>query len=117
MEAKDVVKELVSKYVKAKPNRISLRLDWEDNRSIISIHGESLKESVEYSQTIDFTSFAHGVIEAFRDAYGELQVVPISFREEVYENENVALDLYPTGSTGVLDVYIEYKQHENETKK
>jgi len=46
MEAKDVVKELVSKYVKAKPNRISLRLDWEDNRSVISIHGESLKESV-----------------------------------------------------------------------
>jgi hypothetical protein len=111
MEAKDVVKELVSKYVKAKPNRISLRLDWEDNRSVISIHGESLKESVEYSQTIDFTSFAHGVTEAFREAYCELQVVPISFREEIYENENVALDLYPTGSVGVFDVYIEYKQH------
>jgi hypothetical protein len=40
-------------------------------------------------------------------------VVPISFREEVYENEKVALDLYPTGSVGVFDVYIEYKQHEN----
>jgi hypothetical protein len=111
MEAKDVVKELVSNYVKAKPNRISLRLDWEDNRSVISIYGENLEESVEYSQTIDFTSFAHGVTEAFREAYGELQVVPISFREEIYENENVALDLYPTGSVGVFDVYIEYKQH------
>jgi hypothetical protein len=111
MEAEDVVKELVSKYVKAKPNRISLRLDWEDNRSVISIYGENLEKSVEYSQTIDFTSFAHGVTEAFREAYGELQVVPISFREEAYENENVALDLYPTGSAGVFDVYIEYKQH------
>jgi hypothetical protein len=117
MEVKNVVKELVSKYVKAKPNRISLRLDWEDKRSVISIYGENLKESVEYSQTIDFTSFAHGVIEAFREVYGELKVVPISFREEVYENKNVALDLYPTGSVGVFDIYIEYKQHENETKK
>jgi len=52
MEAKDVVKELVSKYVKAKPNRISLRLDWEDKRSVISIYGENLKENVEYPQTI-----------------------------------------------------------------
>jgi hypothetical protein len=109
MEAENIVKELVSKYVKAKPNRISLRLDWEDKRSVISIHGENLKESVEYSQTIDFTSFAHGVIEAFKEAYGELKVVPISFREEVYENKNVALDLYPTGSVGVFDIYIEYK--------
>ena len=111
MEAKDVVKELVSKYVKVKPNRISLRLDWEDKRSVISIYGENLKESVEYPQTIDFTSFAHGVIEAFRESYGELKVVPISFREDIYENKNVALDLYPTGSIGVFDVYIKHKQH------
>ena len=109
MEAKDVVKELISKYVKAKPNRISLRLDWEDKHSVISIYGENLKESVEFPQTIDFTSFAHGVIEAFREAYGELKVVPISFREDIYENKNVALDLYPTGSAGVFDIYIEYK--------
>jgi len=38
-------------------------------------------------------------------------VVPISFREEVYANKNVALDLYPTGSIGVFDVYIKHKQH------
>jgi len=109
MEAKDVVKEFVSKYVKAKPTKISLELNWDDKRSVISIRGEHLKESVEYSQTIDFTSFAHGVIEAFKEAYGELKVVPISFREEVYENEKVALDLYPTGSIGVFDIYIKYK--------
>jgi hypothetical protein len=39
--------------------------------------------------------------------------VPISFREEVYENENVALDLYPIGSAGVFDIHIEYKLHKN----
>jgi hypothetical protein len=112
MEAKDVVKELISKYVKDKPNRISLKLDWEYDRSIISIRGENLKESVEYQQTIDFTSFANGVVEAFRDEYGELEVVPISFREEVYKNEKVALDLYPTGSAGIFDIYVNYKQEE-----
>ena len=116
MEAKDVVKELVSQHVKAKPSRISLKLDWDDNRSVISVYGENLKESVEYSQTIDFTSFAHGVLEAYREAYGELQVVPISFREGVYENEKVALDLYPTGSAGVFDIHIECRLHKNEVK-
>jgi hypothetical protein len=110
MKTKDIVKELISKYVKAKPNRISLKLDWEYNRSIISIQSKSLKESIEYKQTIDFTSFAHGVVEAFRDEYGELQVVPISFREELYKNEKVALDLYPTGSAGIFDIFVEYRQ-------
>lgn len=108
--AKDLVKELVSNYLKARPSRISLRLDWEDNRSVIDVYGEGLNESIEHRQRIDFTSFAHGVVEAYREAYGELQVVPISFREEIYENEKVALDLYPTGSAGVFDIYIKYKR-------
>ncbi len=60
-------------------------------------------------QTIDFTSFAHGVIEAYREVYGELQVLPISFREEIYKNEKVSLDLYPTGSAGIFDIFVEYK--------
>lgn len=112
-EAKELVKELVSKYVKARPNRISLKLDWEDKRSVISIHGQGLNESIEHPQTIDFTSFAHGVVEAYKEAYGELEVVPISFREEVYENDKVALDLYPTGSAGVFDIYIKYNIRDN----
>ncbi|MGC9014519.1 MAG: hypothetical protein ACP5KW_09125 [Thermoproteota archaeon] len=110
MKAKEVVKELVSKYVKAKPDKISLKLDWDDDRSEISLYGKGLKERVEYAQTIDFTSFAHGAIEAYEEVYGELQVVPISFREEVYENDKVALDLYPTGSAGIFDIYIKYKE-------
>jgi hemoglobin-like flavoprotein len=65
-----------------------------------------LKEKVEYMQTIDFTSFAHGVIEAYEEAYDKLEVVPISFREEVYENDKVALDLYLIGSAGIFDIYV-----------
>ncbi|MEM2815845.1 MAG: hypothetical protein QXY34_01525 [Candidatus Bathyarchaeia archaeon] len=45
-------------------------------------------------------NIAHGVVEAYKEAYGKLEVVPISFREEVYENDKVTLDLYPTGSVG-----------------
>jgi hypothetical protein len=43
-----------------------------------------------------------------------LEVVPISFREEIYKNDKVALDLYPTGSRGIFAILIEYK-HDNET--
>ena len=69
-----------------------------------------MNQIIEHPQTIDFTSFAHGVLEAYKEAYGELEVVPISFREEIYKNDKVALDLYPTGSAGIFDIYVEYKQ-------
>jgi hypothetical protein len=105
-----IVKELVSQYIQAKPRRISLKLYWDDKRSLISINGDNLNQIIEHPQTIDFTSFAHGVLEAYKEAYGYLEVVPISFREEIYKNDKVALDLYPTGSAGIFDIFIEYKE-------
>jgi hypothetical protein len=107
---REIVKELISQYIHAKPIRISLRLYCEDKHSIISIKGDNLNQTIEHSQTIDFTSFAYGVLEAYREAYGELEVVPISFREEIYRNDKVSLDLYPTGGAGIFDIFIEYKQ-------
>jgi len=68
-----------------------------------------LDQTVEYHRSIDFTSFANGVIEAYRQAYGELKVVPISFREEIYKNDKVSLDLYPTGNSGIFDIFTDYK--------
>jgi hypothetical protein len=108
-DARDFVRRFVLRYVKAKPTRISLSVDWKNSRSVISVHGENLKESVERSEWISFTSFAEGVLDAFREAYGELKAVPVSFREEIYENDHVSLDLYPTGSMGIFDIYITYK--------
>ncbi len=46
-----------------------------------------MDETVEYSHVIDFTSFANGVLEAYREVYGELKAVPVSFRKEIYEND------------------------------
>ena len=106
----EIVKELVSKYIKSKPSRITLRLDWENKRSSISIKADNLDETAEYFQPIDFTSFAHGVVEAYREVYGELKLVPVSFREEIYENDKLSIDLYPTGSAGVFDIFVEYRQ-------
>ncbi|MEM4201563.1 MAG: hypothetical protein QXR91_08455 [Nitrososphaerales archaeon] len=93
-KSREIVKELISQYIQAKPKRISLKLYWEDKRSLIRINGDNLSQTIEHSQTIDFTSFARGVLEAYKEAYGELEVVPISFREEIYKNDKVALDLY-----------------------
>jgi len=107
---REIIKELVSRYIKAEPRRISLKLYWDDKRSTISINGDNLNQTIEHPQTIDFTSFAHGVLEAYREVYGELEVVPISFREEIYKNDRVSIDLYPTGSAGIFDIFIEYKQ-------
>ena len=109
-KSKDVVRKLLSKYIQAKPERITLKLDWDDKHSLISLRGNNLNQTFEYSETIDFTSFAHGVIEAYKQVYGELEVVPVSFREEIYRNNKVSLDLYPTGSAGIFDIYVEYRE-------
>ena len=108
-ELKEIVKELVSKYIKAKPTRIRLKLNYSDDNSSISIKGKDLDETVDYHNAIDFNSFANGVLEAYEEVYGELKAVPISFREEIYENDKVRLDLYPTGSAGTFDIFVEYK--------
>jgi len=104
-----IVEEIVSRYIQARPRRISLKLHWDDKRSTISINGDDLNQTIEHPQTIDFTSFAHGVLEAYREAYGNLEVVPISFREEIYKNDKVSLDFYPTGSAGTFDIFVRYK--------
>jgi hypothetical protein len=109
-KSKEIVSKLVSKYVREKPSRITLKLDWNDKKSSIIFEGENLNQLVECPRAIDFTSFAQGVLDAYRKEYGELEVVPISFREEIYENEKVSLDLYPTGSAGIFDIFIKYKQ-------
>jgi hypothetical protein len=106
---REIVKELVSKYIPAKPKRISLRLYWDKKRSLINLIGDNLNQKMEYSQTIDFTSFGRGVVEAYKKVYGKLREIPVSFRETVYRNEKVVLDLYPTGSAGIFDIFIDYK--------
>lgn len=109
---RETVRDIVSKYVKERPERITLRLFWDEDRSLIILRGEGLDETVECSGTVPFTPFAHGVVDAYRDAYGDLKVVPVSFREEIYENERVSLLLYPTGSAGIFDIYVKYREGE-----
>jgi hypothetical protein len=106
---KEIVKKLVSRYIPTKPKRISLKLDWSDKQSLINLKGNDLDETAEYLQVIDFTSFADGVVDAYREAYGELREIPVSFRETVYKNDRLKIDLYPTGSIGIFDIFIEYK--------
>jgi len=108
--SENLVKKFVSTYIPKKPKRITLKLDWNVKGSSIKIVGEGLEEEFRYDKIISFSSFAHGILEAYREAYGKLEVIPVSFREDIYENDKVSLDLYPTGSMGVFDIFIEYKK-------
>lgn len=105
----EIVRQLVSRYIPAKPKRISLKLYWNDKRSSINLKGDNLDQTAEYFHAIDFTSFATGVVDAYREVYGELKEIPVSFRETVYKNDKLSIDLYPTGSAGIFDIFIEYK--------
>jgi hypothetical protein len=49
---REVVKEIVSRYIQANPRRISLKLYWEDKRSSISIYGDNLNQTIEHPETI-----------------------------------------------------------------
>lgn len=105
-DPQEVVRKLTSRYIPAKPRRISLKLNWNDKRSSINLKGGNLDQTAEYSHVIDFTSFANGVIEAYREAYGELKKIPVSFRETIYRGDKIALNLYPTGGAGIFDIFI-----------
>lgn len=105
----EIIKKLISRYIPEKPRRISLKLNWNDKRSLINLKGDNLDQTAEYFHAIDFTSFANGVLEAYREAYGELKEIPVSFRETVYKNDKLSIDLYPTGSAGIFDIFIEYR--------
>lgn len=101
---KGFVKELVLRHIKEKPRRISLKLAWEPVSAIkIGDH------EYETERVVDFTSFGRGVVEAFMETFGELRNVPVSFREDIYRNDEVEIDLYPTGSAGIFDIYVRYK--------
>ncbi|KPV62415.1 MAG: hypothetical protein AOA65_1866 [Candidatus Bathyarchaeota archaeon BA1] len=106
---REIVKELVSRYISPKPKGISLKLHWGDRKSLINLKGDDLDQTIEYARVIDFTSFGYGVVEAYREAYGELREIPVSFRETVYRTDKVVMDLYPTGSVGTFDIFIDYK--------
>ena len=49
MESKEIVRDLISNYIKAKPRRITLKLNWNDKRSLINLKGDNLDETAEYS--------------------------------------------------------------------
>ena len=115
-DPKKVVRKLVSERIKARPKRITLRLSWEDKKSSIRLLGDGLDEAVEHQGTIPFTPFAHGVIEAYEEVYGKLKVISVSFRENVYENDEVSLDLYPTGGAGKFDIFVRYKRRDEEAR-
>jgi hypothetical protein len=107
---RELVKEIVLRYIEKKPRRITLKLNLKLNeeRSVIIIESGLGEEIIEIDRIIDFTSFGYGVVDAYRDVYGDLEIIPISLREDIYQNEKVSLLLYPTGSAGVFDIYVEY---------
>ena len=105
----DIVEGIVSQYIDKRPRKIALKLSWNDKTSAISFNGDNLNHTIEIAQTIDFTSFARGILDTYQKVYGEMEVFPTSFREEIYKNDKVALDLYPSGSSGRFDILVNYK--------
>ena len=105
----DELKTLLAEAIKHKPTRVSLKIvvgkNWEDSKSVVAVNDAE----VPFNKPISFTQFGEAVKEAFREAYGDLKVVPISFREELLVNDQVMLRYVPTGSMGIFDIYVVYK--------
>ena len=93
-KAGELVKDLMARYTGREPKTISVKLSW-DGGSEIRISGDGLDEKDRVFSHHFLREFAEGVIEAYEEVYGKLRVVPVSLREEIYENDKVSLDLYP----------------------
>jgi hypothetical protein len=104
VKLRELVKEIVLQYIGEKPTKISLRLLWSEGKSLITID----EKTVEIPEIVDFTSFGYGVVDAYREVFGDLEVIPVDLRSDIYQNNRVTLELYPTGSMGVFDIYVEY---------
>lgn len=108
------LKNLLASSIKHRPTKISLRIitgeSWDSSTAEVETAkmGEE-PEKRAFERPISFAEFGKAVEEAFREAYGELKVVPISFREELLVNDHVMLRYVPTGSMGTFDIYIVYK--------
>lgn len=113
------LRKLLEKVVTQKPTRISLRIEsgesWDTSTSEVETarFGEPSVKTL-FKRPISFTEFGEAVKEAFANAYGELKIVPISLREELLVNDTVMLRYTPTGSRGIFDIYITYKEQEYE---
>lgn len=76
-ELKEIVKELISKYIRAKPRRIRLKANYSDDDSSISIKGNDLDETVEYQLSLATHS---RILSSFRNSSSFFNtVVSISF--------------------------------------
>jgi len=107
-EMKEKVVRVVREYIQMKPSRITLLLYWEIKKSDIELQLRDRMVTITLPGIISFTSFAHGVIEVYEEVYGKLNIIPLSFREEIYRNDRVSLHLYPTGGAGRFDIFISY---------
>ena len=107
MELRELVKKIVLQYINLKPTRISLRLLWNKNSSLITIESDAEK-TIEIPEIISFSSFGYGVVDAYRETFGELELIPVDLRSDIYQNNRVTLELYPTGSLSRFDIYIQY---------
>jgi len=105
---KDKVERIVREFINEKPDRITLKLHWKERKSDIELKFGRNTVVITLLGTISFSQFAAGVLKVYEESYGKLNVVPLSFREEIYKNDKVSLHLYPTGSIGRFDIFINY---------
>ena len=101
-KTEEFVKDGIARCMSRKPKMISLKLTRDDLYEI-RIAGEGWEERVNHLFTFSFTSFTRQVVESYEEVCGKLMVLARSFREEIYEDEKVSLNLYPNGGTGSFE--------------
>ena len=105
---KEKVEKIVREFIQMRPSRITLYLYWEEEKSDIELQLGDKTVTITLPGTVSFGQFGTAVLRVYEEVYGKLDVVPISFREEIHRNDKVSLHLYPTGSIGRFDIFISY---------
>ena len=101
-KTEELVKDGIARCMSRKPKMISLKLTRDDLYEI-RIAGEGWEERVNHLFTISSTSFTLQVVDSYEEVYGKSMILARIFREEIYENEEASLNLYPSGGTGIFE--------------
>jgi len=93
-----------------RPRVITLRLRYPTKHSIVTFASDTGEITLTFDKPIGFTPFVKAIKSALEGAFGELILKYSTFREEWYDNQALEIHIFPTGSLGILEIFLRWRK-------
>lgn len=107
MEVENEIKDSIKRAIDKERCYIRYFYNKESKKGELSVDGESFDTPL-----LGFSEVADIVKGAFQSKYKVENIEPIGFRGEIFYASGKSLEIFATGSAGILEFYIETKKRE-----